>query len=950
MHTLVTMLTRFVGVAGRATKTGGGLSQAFGAAVRTARSLTGAVGMAAGVIGGAFMNVMSQLTGVFADNIKKAIGIELSLKGMMEAAEEARKYFSTLADELNFYSSSTGSTANAMGLLMDATGKSKAGLQSLKGTMEAMVNAGADTDATIKGLLPTLGDLEVKTGISGSTFALMTVKFQQMFNEKTGIVKDVKNLAEALVGTGLKGANLEQTMQGLTEAAEKLAFATRGDTLDIKKLGLEYGKTVATFKAFGVSAQTTTTFLNGLLDPENVEKNMLLMNKLGVSYGDFNDMLNSGKGQEQFFKRVLNNIGDVAKEANMIQDASTRFKYLKDTLGLPPEIANKLMKVAPQRMQSELRRIKKEMDDAEKKKKYRDELKAREEKYEEQMTFLRMQMVAPLVDLIQKNRDVIARFGKAMVPIMQGLSKLVGMFLTPFMLWMEGFTDELEKVQKLGDADIGDTIMKGIQSMIDSIGLAFKMVYYSPQFQQGLDLLKTLIGKMFDGILNALASRFPGLGKMLFGGATEAQVKDKNLIVSGKNLGLTEAEKEALEKTKDGPLGIAMGTTKDRTKSSQIVGSALEKKLKETGVSGIEDVFQMTDFKDIITDVSRGNTERAAKNVDELMAELKEKGFTEKQREAILGKLKESIFSENEEAQQRINAEKAQEEANLKQTRMALAEELKNMTKGTPEREEKYKAIVEQFQKMNGLTDEDMKFYRAGLIPPEKKSDTSSPPNNNSQNATSATTSTVVQSPQNPVVPTVDTKELDAAKAELLKTQKDLDVAKAELAKKDEGVTFANLFDNLFGEKQDSFKTILIDIHEVLSDTYDANRKNTKNAVIASGKGSAMTTLNKLLNPSAGQLGLLGVSGSSLVNATADSAKNIQEKQVIYLKSIAESTYDSAAILKYIGNNLIFSTNGLVVNTTSGITGTLYNIGGTEAKDASGNNPATNISNFKVAK
>ena len=254
-----------------------------------------------------------------------------------------------------------------MGLLLDATGKSKAGLQTLKGAFEGLVNAGVDTDDAIKDMLPTLGDFEVKTGVAASQFALLTGKFQQMFNEKKGITNDIKKLQEAMIGTGLKGSQLEQTMQGLTEVSEKLAFATNGDTLQIKKLGVEYSKTVATFKAFGVSAQTTTTFLNGMLDPENVEKNMLLMNKLGISYGDFNDMLNSGKGQEKFFDKILNNIGDVAKEASGIQDASTRYKYLKDTLNLPPEIANKLMKVAPHRMQSELRRIKKEMEEAEKK-------------------------------------------------------------------------------------------------------------------------------------------------------------------------------------------------------------------------------------------------------------------------------------------------------------------------------------------------------------------------------------------------------------------------------------------------------------------------------------------------------------------------------------------------------------------------------------------------------
>ena len=932
MHTLVTMLTRFVGVAGRATKTGGGLSQAFGAAVRTARSLTGAVGMAAGVIGGAFMNVMSQLTGVFADNIKKAIGIELSLKGMMEAAEEARKYFSTLADELNFYSSSTGSTANAMGLLMDATGKSKAGLQSLKGTMEAMVNAGADTDATIKGLLPTLGDLEVKTGISGSTFALMTVKFQQMFNEKTGIVKDVKNLAEALVGTGLKGANLEQTMQGLTEAAEKLAFATRGDTLDIKKLGLEYGKTVATFKAFGVSAQTTTTFLNGLLDPENVEKNMLLMNKLGVSYGDFNDMLNSGKGQEQFFKRVLNNIGDVAKEANMIQDASTRFKYLKDTLGLPPEIANKLMKVAPQRMQSELRRIKKEMDDAEKKKKYRDELKAREEKYEEQMTFLRMQMVAPLVGLIERNRTSIAAFGKAMVPVMQGLSKMVARFLTPFTAWMDGFTIKLEKITKLGDEDFSGAIKEAITDMIDALAISFKMIYYSPEFQQGLEILKQVLADAFEGMMNAIAAKYPKMASFLGIGTTGKDVVDR------KTEGRTKGRKDLRE-------SAATLTSDQKDKMISGAQESFKKTLTQKGLQTNKDIDALSDK--VMGELTTGHFR--ATNVGELRDALIKEGNSEK----IVDKMVQDLVNTYTDQDEKFLLKKQQEAAEAFDNRANAAldninyieKKYEGMSENNPLYKNYKSAIADakkSFKDITKMSYEDYKNEGKILKNEEKPEDNTKPPGSNID-----TTKLNLPSPQNPVVPTIDTKELDATKAELLKTQKDLDVAKAELAKKDEGATFANLFDNLFGEKQDSFKTILIDIHEVLSDTYDANRKNTRNAVIASGKGSAMTTLNNLLKPSsAGQLSSF-IGGSNLVNATADTAKNIQEKQVIYLKSIAESTYDSAAILKYIGTNLLFTPTGLGVNIAHGQKTALYDLSGKEAKDASGS-PVTKISNFKV--
>ena len=216
MGQLLTMLTRFVGAAGKAFKVGGNLHQVFATMFRTVRMGVGIFGALASVIGGAFLSVMGEVADVFTDMIKKTIGFNLSFSSLLEQAEKARAFYSELRDEMNYFSNSQGNATEGMQILLKATGKSKASLASLKSIMQSMVDAGADEKKVLEDLVAEIGDLEVKTGVAGSSFGQMAIKFQQLF-KKEGVQKDVLALQKAIVGTGLRTANLEQLMQGLPQ-------------------------------------------------------------------------------------------------------------------------------------------------------------------------------------------------------------------------------------------------------------------------------------------------------------------------------------------------------------------------------------------------------------------------------------------------------------------------------------------------------------------------------------------------------------------------------------------------------------------------------------------------------------------------------------------------------------------------------------------------------------
>lgn len=886
MGQILTLLTRFVGASSKALTSGGALNLAFAGVSKSIGLMAGGILAATKIIGGAFIDAMSKVVSIFTQSITKAIGFDLSIQGFLDQAEETRRFFSELADEMNFYSSSTGSTTKAMGILMDATGKSTASMQTLKGAFQSMVDAGADSDQFIKDMLPTLGDFETKTGVGAQQFAMLSTKFQQMFGEKKGITKDIKDLQKALIGTGLKGAQLEQTMQGLTESSEKLAFATRGATLDIKELSNGYSKSVAAFKAFGISAQTTSSFLNGLLDPESIEKNMLLMNKMGISYGEFNDMLNSGKGQTQFFDKILKNVGDVAKEANMIEDASTRYKYLKDTLNLPPEIANKLMKVSPHRMQSELKKIKREMEDAEKRDKWKKDLKAREEKYEEQMRFLRMQMVAPLVDLIQKNRGTMAKFAKAIVPVMQGVSRMIKNFLTPFLNWLDAFSEGLDKLKNADTNTIVNFAMESLKPMWATIQKSFSDVWNSNEMQSAIIPFMDTIGKYLTAGIKFAVHK--ATGGSWFG-------DDKTFKDIVKDLDKEEEEKKTENKEK--------GNDSINTSASQnIKDKNLRDKVNFTVGPGRYDTAydaQQRAIKSMTDDIRKLDLNKPIN--DATLQELKKNnsGFKNFNLDDLT---------------KMVNSIKEYEKEN------ALAIERFKSLNGAETLEESKEFIENQKKRAqeNADIENDLDRIRRGgkdkpIVPKVKGQDIKTSPSTSLPGSTGGTNEGGSTESTNP--------EVIALKKSLLEQQVRIDnlnlsLEESKKAKegKEKGATFENLYNNLFGESGDSIKNILVGILTTLDDEHELNKKKDKK-----NKGTLGITEKDLntINATNSVTSYSGISANATASA-ADSVKGIQAKQTLYLKAISESTHASANYLKYIGSNLIFTNKGLVVDVNRG--------------------------------
>lgn len=938
METLINTLVRFIGMSARGKASASAFSQVVGVVVRTVRSLAGGItaliSMALGPLGSA----LGDIGGFFMNTMKNAIGFDLSINGLLEEAERARSFFSELRDELNFYSSATGSTTNAVNILMEATGKSLATHQALKQTFSSMVDAGADSDEFIKDMLPTLGEFELKTGLAANQFGLLSTKFQQMLSEKKGIGKDIKALQKAMIGTGLKGAQLEQTMQGLTEVTEKLAFATRGATLDIKELGNNYSATVAVFKAFGISAQSTTNFINNLLDPENMEKNMLLMSKMSISYEEFNEMLNSGRGQEKFFDKILSNVGKVGREAANIEDAATRYRYLKDTLNLPPEIANKLMKVPPNKMQSELRKIKKEMEEAEKKDKWRKDLKAKEEKYEEEMRFLRMQMVQPLVDLITGNRRTMMDFLKAIKPVIKGLAEMLKTFMMPLDNWFSGFSDDLAELtknfkyynQETKNKKITDFIRKQIPLLWQAISDAFMNLWNSPEMQQIVIPMINIIG-------TAVKASLIYVKELVLN-------DDANINDIYKDIEKKRKQKSRKEWGLDDYGNIAKDIIDQDTKTTREFMEYMEYSMNNSGkisqdkIDEIDKVYQEYEQAIISYRKAKGEEDIAeankqAKLIEENRTKLY-KTIKDKQLQDLAAGRADSKEMLNKMADSFINTYKNEEEKGFAQLKT-------NLGLSTPE---KLNENAFQAPKINKTVSQatDLNAGKISAMPQTSENDIKkiaeaimADPKLKEYILTSVISGTKLR--------------INTLNNELMAINYSIDDTKKSSNKLVE--TINNLEKNsvvgiltnwgklLFGEQEDSIKMLLSSINMNITSINLTNKKS--GTINASGGKYNFTELENFSSYAKKGSSVLGRSTSLIDAASGSTVKNVQSKQALYLKSIANSTFDSATLLKYVGKNLIFTNTGLAV-TIGNKTAKLYTLDGKEATIASGSG-ATNI-------
>ena len=385
----------------------------------------------------------------FSFNPKQFFGFGSAMK----EAFELMKTFQQMRHELASLSDSSGNSSKALSLVYDIAGNSSVASATAMSAMRALGDQGILTDdKRFRDLGILSGDLQAATGIAASQWGAFTGELA--FNYGLP-VEGLENITSALIGTNLRGVQLEKAMQTVNKILQNTAFVAGKPTKDsIEGLTKSVGGAMKTFQAMGISAEKAGGFIEGIVDPENFEKNSFLFAKLGISASDYADTLNDVNGQQKLLDRVMGNLPKLASEITNIKNPFARLQFAK-TLGLDMQIVRNMAGKTQGEIEEMIAKFQKENQAKEALEAKRKFMAAEAAKFDDMMLGLRLKVLKPVmqfltkgylnnfINILPKIATTIGTIFEAMTPIIETVTtamlelipvftELVNTFVKPF--------------------------------------------------------------------------------------------------------------------------------------------------------------------------------------------------------------------------------------------------------------------------------------------------------------------------------------------------------------------------------------------------------------------------------------------------------------------------------------------------------------------------------------
>lgn len=340
------------------------------------------------------------------------IGIGGGIFNMINTAHSLNMEMSRLGDGLTRLTDSTGSVAAATQTLYAAWGNSLGSLDQIQSAMGALAESGVQLGETFTDLAGFTASLNQMTGIGAETWASFLGTIQVSFGST---INQLRELTSAIIATGLNGAELDTVLKNVQEGIKNVGYLSGDGQQAVLSLTRSIGRASAVFKKMGIDAQQAGNFINGMLNPENFERNLQLFGRLGLSTQDYLNALSSGQGQESFVDRMLENLPQLAQELQSIPDPLQRFNLLKD-MGLDPEIAAKFAQSTAGEIGDIVDQIRNAQEEQEALERKEEQAKANAQRFDDALTMLKMKALLPLMNFVNA----------MMGPWMSTLSSLAG--------------------------------------------------------------------------------------------------------------------------------------------------------------------------------------------------------------------------------------------------------------------------------------------------------------------------------------------------------------------------------------------------------------------------------------------------------------------------------------------------------------------------------------------
>lgn len=451
-------------------------------------------------------------------------GTGLSLKSMISSGWQLNQEIRDWGNNLTTMSDATGNTSVALKTMTSSFGSSYKGLAGIQSAMKALNSTGLPVSSkNFKELTLYVTNLSHAAGISDDTIAQLMGNAMRGFNvTASGAAKMVRAVMESGKAFGLTSGQMEEMMKVVSELHDNMAALFKDGEASSVALARGLTKSMGVLEKMGVSGQITGTFLKDMVDPVNMEKNTALLRRLGITYKDQIDMMQSENGKQTFFDKLMLNLPKISTELESIKDPFVRFNLAK-SLGLPMEIAQKMAGKTRGEIEAMMREYSEKTKADEEKQKA---AQAESQKYEETLKFLKMKALLPFMQFAAKWVGTWLKILDNMSGKFQGFGFIVtkvlnqGMQLaSPLVNWLKGVGND-SFAQALGKSAAG--LIKGLVPLFGGMlkGLADGLRENLPDIMKSMgeyipDIVSSFIKLIGVGVKMLFTDVLPGLLKGL---------------------------------------------------------------------------------------------------------------------------------------------------------------------------------------------------------------------------------------------------------------------------------------------------------------------------------------------------------------------------------------------------------------------------------------------------
>lgn len=534
-----------------------------------------------GKLSGAYRSAFSAISPINLGTI----GLSFSMSGLISTAFGEIKALSALGDSLTYLSSDTGSVTGAMNLLHAAAGQSTLAVGTMQGVLKSLSDQGIETKKDFMDLSKLAGAMQSATGAAASAYGSFTGELSYKYGVP---IQGIKNITSSLIATGLTGTTLEKVIGSVNKVLSNTAFiAGKTTPKALENTTKAINSSIYAFNKLGISAEKATGFIEGITDPDKFEENAYLFGKLGISVGDYSDMLmDAENGQKRLLGKVMTNLPALSKQIKSIQSNPFAMRQLAKSLNLDMEMVQKMASSSEEDMQRLMQTYEQKAEEDKALKKKEEEQKKEAAKFEDALTALKRKALQPLMNFVSNNlgnimslfskvSEVFAVVLKAIVPVLKTFSDVFVSFSKSGLDFIKKFEPEMKQFSQMIVSlsttvfdfikDFGPSFLKGFIKGVKDVGDIIKDLY-------------TYIEPVVSSIISFASSILPskktgqdaaeGSGELLAkGGAGLAVLYGGFKLLKGV-AGLVSSRQKTVSNAKVGELADAIGQSVSKYNNS----------------------------------------------------------------------------------------------------------------------------------------------------------------------------------------------------------------------------------------------------------------------------------------------------------------------------------------------------------------------------------------------